>query len=173
MDLEYIHLTPEELKQLRTTMMVSGSDLARLLGICRTRWSAYEAGAKIPGETERKLYESLPVGDILSGSWQNPGERLYRLRRALGYSQEELNVVLGLSAGELSHIENGDYRLTPAMAQRIADKCGTTVEWLLFGQTVSATPERRLKWAQSQAQKTQRRRQQRMLLGHAAEETSA
>ncbi len=66
------------------------------------------------------------------------GERLRRLRRSAGLSQEELARQAGVKALQISKYERGIYAPRAAVLGRIAVALETTTDYLLAGQAVAA-----------------------------------
>ncbi len=77
------------------------------------------------------------------------GARLKLLMELRGLGSNELNVLANLPSGEVSRITTGARkRPSTENVQKLADACGTTLEWLAFGRgpaptrLPSDTPER-------------------------------
>jgi transcriptional regulator with XRE-family HTH domain len=66
------------------------------------------------------------------------GERISRLRRSVGLSQEELGRRAGVKAVQISKYERGIYAPRAAVLGRIAAALGTTADYLLAGQMPAA-----------------------------------
>lgn len=59
------------------------------------------------------------------------GDRLKRLRAAVGMTQEELGQIVGVSAAAVGHWETGKNDPPAQMLRRIADYFGVTADFLL------------------------------------------
>ncbi|MFA5580528.1 MAG: helix-turn-helix transcriptional regulator [Paracoccaceae bacterium] len=75
----------------------------------------------------------------------HPPNRIRELRRKAGLSQEELGEQVGLSAGQVSHLENGVRNLTVEWMRRLARPLGVTPQDLLVDEDAPdrLTPEER------------------------------
>lgn len=69
------------------------------------------------------------------------GERINRLRRKAGLSQEELGRRAGVKAVQISKYERGIYAPRAAVLGRIAAALETTADYLLSGQMPAAKDE--------------------------------
>jgi transcriptional regulator with XRE-family HTH domain len=66
------------------------------------------------------------------------GERISRLRRSAGLSQEELGRRAGVKAVQISKYERGVYAPRAAILGRVAVALETTADYLLAGQVAAA-----------------------------------
>ena len=62
------------------------------------------------------------------------GNRIKRVRKERGYSQEHLAELLGVSINTISNYENGKYSFDISRISEMADILDTTEEYLLYGQ---------------------------------------
>lgn len=60
------------------------------------------------------------------------GQRIRRLRKALGLSQEQLAEQIGISSAHMSHIETGNTKLSLPVLVDISCALHTTTDELLF-----------------------------------------
>ena len=57
--------------------------------------------------------------------------RLSAIRKARGYTQEELARKLNINANTLSHLENGTKKPSRKLLIKLADTLDVSVDWLL------------------------------------------
>ena len=69
------------------------------------------------------------------------GERIKRLRKEQGYTQEELSELIGFSKNHLSGIECGKYTATTPFIFRLCSVLGKTPDYYLIGQLSPITDE--------------------------------
>ncbi len=69
------------------------------------------------------------------------GKRIMRLRKELGYTQEQLSELIGISKNHLSGIECGKYSVTTETLFRLCNTLGRTPDYYLIGQISPATDE--------------------------------
>ena len=75
-------------------------------------------------------------GEFSSKYCRNPekiGERIGQLRRERGMTLAEFAELTGCPLSTLSRLEKGINNLTGLTADLIADNCGVSAEWLLYG----------------------------------------
>lgn len=67
-------------------------------------------------------------------------ERLFKLRKMLKLTQEDLGNRLGVTKAAISKLENGERNLTPQMTKLICREFGVNEKWLLYGDGEIITP---------------------------------
>lgn len=65
------------------------------------------------------------------------GQRIRKLRKAQGLSQEQLAERIGISVTHMSHIETGNTKLSLPVFMRIADELGVPTDDLLHDPSAS------------------------------------
>ena len=61
------------------------------------------------------------------------GQRIRRIRRAKGYSQEQLAEITGISVTHMSHIETGNTKLSMEVFYNIVNALECSADELIFG----------------------------------------
>ncbi len=61
------------------------------------------------------------------------GQRIRKIRKAKGYSQEQLSEMTGISVTHMSHIETGNTKLSLEVFFNIVNALECTADELLFG----------------------------------------
>ena len=69
------------------------------------------------------------------------GNRIMRLRKEYGYTQDELSEMIGISKNHLSGIECGKYTATTPFIFKLCTVLGRTPDYYLIGQVSSATDD--------------------------------
>ena len=69
------------------------------------------------------------------------GQRIWKYRKALGLSQEQLAELVGISTPHMSHIETGSTKLSLPVLVAIAEALGVRTDDLLFDHTDGTIPE--------------------------------
>ena len=82
---------------------------------------------------QRTTSEEYSIVKILSMT-NFIGERIYKIRKELGLTLEELGERVGVSGAALSNIENGKRMPSRPLASTLAQTLGVREEWLLAGE---------------------------------------
>lgn len=117
-------------KALRTAKGMTQIELAKIIGVTQSTYSAYESGAyELPMDKLPLIAEALGVSvDDIEIYNEKSLITFYRKRK--GLKQSELAEKTGLSTSALSNFETGRFKPSPATMQRIADALDVTVEML-------------------------------------------
>ena len=118
------------IKELRTAKGLTQVELAKILGIAQSTYSAYESGAnEFSEEMLQRIADALEISvdDIVITTPKNPIVR-YRERKKM--LQSELAEKAGVSVSTITKYESGRFKPSSEILQRIADALEVSVDML-------------------------------------------